>query len=86
MQVDGISPFCREAGPADAPTVLLLYGFPSSRMYEPLLGMKREALSKLNRHANEGGTKKRFDTAEGSKDVLIQFPVKTGRRGTTEIS
>src|SRR5580698_7123154 len=30
--------FYREAGPADAPTVLLLHGFPSSsRMWEPLL-------------------------------------------------
>jgi pimeloyl-ACP methyl ester carboxylesterase len=38
MQVDGHSIFYREAGPRDAPTLLLLHGFPSSsRMYEPLL-------------------------------------------------
>lgn len=37
--VDGLSIFYREAGPADAPVLLLLHGFPSSsRMFEPLLG------------------------------------------------
>jgi pimeloyl-ACP methyl ester carboxylesterase len=37
MTVDGLSVFYREAGPADAPTLLLLHGFPSSsRMFEPL--------------------------------------------------
>jgi pimeloyl-ACP methyl ester carboxylesterase len=35
--VDGLSIFYREAGPSDAPTLLLLHGFPSSsRMFEPL--------------------------------------------------
>jgi pimeloyl-ACP methyl ester carboxylesterase len=38
VQVDGVSIFYREAGAPDAPTLLLLHGFPSSsRMYEPLL-------------------------------------------------
>lgn len=38
VDVDGLSIFYREAGPADAPTLLLLHGFPSSsRMFEPLL-------------------------------------------------
>lgn len=38
VKVDGLSIFYREAGPADAPTILFLHGFPSSsRMYEPLL-------------------------------------------------
>ena len=38
VYVDGLDIFYREAGPADAPTVLLLlHGFPSSRMWEPLL-------------------------------------------------
>jgi len=37
-QVDGLSIFYREAGPRDAPTILLLHGLPSSsRMFEPLL-------------------------------------------------
>src|SRR6478735_2304767 len=37
IQVDGLSIFYREAGPKDAPTLLLLHGFPSaSRMFEPL--------------------------------------------------
>ena len=36
--VDGLSIFYREAGPQDAPTILLLHGLPSSsRMFEPLL-------------------------------------------------
>jgi pimeloyl-ACP methyl ester carboxylesterase len=38
VQVDGLSIFYREVGRPDAPTLLLLHGFPSSsRMYEPLL-------------------------------------------------
>ncbi len=37
VQVDGLSIFYREAGPKDAPTILLLHGFPSSsRMFNPL--------------------------------------------------
>ena len=36
-QVDGLSIFYREAGPKDAPTLLLLHGLPSSsRMFDPL--------------------------------------------------
>src|ERR1700722_17294633 len=37
VQVDGLSIFYREAGPKDAPTLLLLHGLPSSsRMFAPL--------------------------------------------------
>jgi pimeloyl-ACP methyl ester carboxylesterase len=37
IQVEGLSIFYREAGPKDAPTILLLHGLPSSsRMFEPL--------------------------------------------------
>ena len=37
VNVDGLSIFYREAGPKDAPTILLLHGLPSSsRMFEPL--------------------------------------------------
>ena len=37
IQVDGLSIFYREAGPKDAPTILLMHGLPSSsRMFEPL--------------------------------------------------
>jgi pimeloyl-ACP methyl ester carboxylesterase len=37
-QIEGLSIFYREAGPKEAPTVLLLHGLPSSsRMFEPLL-------------------------------------------------
>src|SRR5271156_946688 len=38
MQIDGLTVAYREAGPPEAPTVLLLHGFPSSsRMYQRLL-------------------------------------------------
>src|SRR2546421_2582589 len=38
VQVDDLSIFYREAGPKDAPVLLLLHGLPSSsRMFEPLL-------------------------------------------------
>ena len=37
ISIDGLAVFYREAGPADAPTILLLHGLPSSsRMFEPL--------------------------------------------------
>ena len=37
VEIDGLSIFYREAGPKDAPTILLLHGLPSSsRMFEPL--------------------------------------------------
>jgi pimeloyl-ACP methyl ester carboxylesterase len=37
IPVDNLSVFYREAGPKDAPTILLLHGLPSSsRMFEPL--------------------------------------------------
>src|SRR5881409_1383490 len=37
IQIAGLSIFYREAGPKDAPTLLLLHGLPSSsRMFEPL--------------------------------------------------
>lgn len=37
IRVDGLNIFYREAGPKDAPTLLLLYGLPSSsRMFAPL--------------------------------------------------
>jgi pimeloyl-ACP methyl ester carboxylesterase len=37
IEIDGLSIFYREAGPKDAPTLLLLHGLPSSsRMFEPL--------------------------------------------------
>ena len=37
VQIDGFSIFYREAGPKEAPTLLLLHGLPSSsRMFDPL--------------------------------------------------
>lgn len=38
VTVDGLNMFYREAGPPDAPAVLLLHGFPSSsRMWQPII-------------------------------------------------
>src|ERR1700728_3504270 len=38
VKIDGLSIFYREAGPRNAPTILLLHGLPSSsRMFQPLL-------------------------------------------------
>jgi pimeloyl-ACP methyl ester carboxylesterase len=38
VEVDGLKIFCREAGPADAPTLLLLHGFPSAgHMFRDLI-------------------------------------------------
>ena len=38
VKIDGLNIFYREAGPKDAPTILLLHGLPSSSsMFEPLL-------------------------------------------------
>ncbi|HEV8233638.1 MAG TPA: alpha/beta hydrolase [Gemmatimonadaceae bacterium] len=43
VQIDGLSIFYREAGPKDAPTILLLHGLPSSsRMFEPLFARLSE--------------------------------------------
>jgi pimeloyl-ACP methyl ester carboxylesterase len=43
IRVDGLSIFYREAGPIEAPTLLLLHGFPSSsRMFEPLFARLSE--------------------------------------------
>jgi pimeloyl-ACP methyl ester carboxylesterase len=38
VAINGVSVFYREAGPRDAPTILLLHGYPSSsRQWDPLL-------------------------------------------------
>jgi pimeloyl-ACP methyl ester carboxylesterase len=38
VQVDGVGVFYREAGPKDAPTIVLLHGYPaSSRMFDSLI-------------------------------------------------
>lgn len=43
VAVDGVDIFYREAGPKDAPTLLLLHGFPSSsRMFETLIPLLAE--------------------------------------------
>lgn len=44
IEIDDLEIFYREAGPPDAPALLLLHGFPSSsRMWEPLLSRLADA-------------------------------------------
>ena len=46
VNVDGINIFYREAGPKDAPTILMLHGFPSSsRMFDPLIPLLADRYS-----------------------------------------
>ena len=46
VKIDGIDIFYREAGPADAPVVVLLHGFPtSSHMFRNLIPRSRIAIA-----------------------------------------
>jgi len=48
VQVDGLDIFYREAGPKDAPVLLLLHGVPtSSKMYQPMLESSLSAKYRL---------------------------------------
>lgn len=48
IRVDGVDIFYREAGPRNAPVILLLHGLPSSsRMYQPLLESNLSARYRL---------------------------------------
>ncbi len=48
IDVDGLSIFYREADRPDAPTLLLLHGFPSSsRMHEPLFTCLAETIGRI---------------------------------------
>lgn len=56
VEIQGLKIFYREAGPADAPIVLLLHGFPSSsRMWEPLLRSDRVASCHASYNATTTG-------------------------------
>ena len=45
MTVDGVGVFYREAGPKDAPTIVLLHGFPSSsREFDTLIPCSQHAI------------------------------------------
>jgi pimeloyl-ACP methyl ester carboxylesterase len=47
-KIAGLSIFDREAGPKDAPTLLLLHGLPSSsRMFEPFLHGSPASITRL---------------------------------------
>jgi hypothetical protein len=45
MTIDGVGVFYREAGPKDAPTIVLLHGFPSSsREFDTLIPCSQRAI------------------------------------------
>ena len=47
VQIDGVRVFYREAGPRDAPTLLLLHGFPSSsHMFRHLMPALADPLAR----------------------------------------
>lgn len=80
LQVDGLSIFYREAGPKNAPVLLLLHGLPSSsRMFEPLF----ERLSNRYRliapdypgfgHSEWPDPKKFAYTFDNYAEILIHF-------------
>ena len=55
IRIDGLDIFYREAGPRDAPTVLLLHGFPtSSHMFRNLIPYQRD-LKNLEFHLLDTG-------------------------------
>lgn len=53
IEADGVNVFYREAGPADAPVILLLHGFPSSshmfRELIPRLASQYRVISQIGR-------------------------------------
>jgi hypothetical protein len=62
VAVDGLKIFYREAGPKDAPTILLLHGYPSSsRMFAtliPLLERWPIMLHRIQRRRSSFGTRR----------------------------
>ena len=50
LNLEGLEIFYREAGPRDAPTVLLLHGFPSSSRNVPQSGSHAYFFSKMKEH------------------------------------
>ena len=81
VQIENLSIFYREAGPKDAPVILLLHGVPSSsRMYQPML---ESSLSRKYRliapdfpgfgHSSWPGPKEFNYTFDHLASVMVQF-------------
>jgi pimeloyl-ACP methyl ester carboxylesterase len=80
IQVDGLSIFYREAGPKNAPTLLLLHGLPSSsRMFEPLFARLSDRYHLVAPdypgfgHSDWPDTKKFAYTFEHLAEVMTRF-------------
>jgi len=90
IQVDGLSIFYREAGPKDAPTILLLHGFPSSsRMFAPLFTRLSDQYYLVApdypgfRHSDWPDPKKFAYTFDHIADVMNHFTEALGLRRYT---
>lgn len=80
IQVDGLSIFYREAGPIEAPTILLLHGLPtSSRQFEPLFARLADRYHLVAPdypgfgHSDWPDTKKFAYTFDHIAEVMIHF-------------
>ncbi len=79
-EIDGLSIFYREAGPKDAPTLLLLHGLPSSsRMFEPLFARLSERYHLVAPdypgfgHSDWPDPKKFAYTFDRCADIMVNF-------------
>jgi pimeloyl-ACP methyl ester carboxylesterase len=80
IKVDGLSIFYREAGPKEAPTILLLHGLPtSSRQFEPLFARLADRYHLVAPdypgfgHSDWPDTKKFAYTFDHIAEVMIHF-------------
>jgi pimeloyl-ACP methyl ester carboxylesterase len=85
MRVDGLSIFYREAGPAGAPVLLLLHGFPSSsRMFNGLIARLADAYHLIAPdypgfgHSDAPGPKAFAYTFDHIADVMTHFTEAAG--------
>ena len=76
IRIDGLSIFYREAGPKDAPMLLLLHGLPSSsRMFEPLFARLSRSVSPRR----AGLSRLRAQRLAGPEEIRVH--VRSHRRG-----
>src|SRR6266480_1187162 len=67
LNLEGLEIFYREAGPRDAPTVLLLHGFPSSsHMFLNLIPMLADKYYRISQHITE-----RTEAIHNMKQVIL---------------
>jgi alpha/beta hydrolase fold len=89
VQIDGLSIFCREAGPKDAPVLLLLHGLPSSsRMFEPLFARLSDRYHLIASdypgfgHSDWPDPKKFAYTFGHIAEIMNHSPKRSGSRAT----